>query len=60
MATTNKAFRVKTGLIVEGAELKPAAPNNNSKSQQQHEYTSANSIKKFVRHSIKKRRIKRR
>jgi hypothetical protein len=25
MATTNKAFRVKTGLIVEGAELKPAA-----------------------------------
>jgi hypothetical protein len=24
MATTNKAFRVKTGLIVEGAELKPA------------------------------------
>lgn len=25
MATTNKAFRVKTGLMVEGAELKPAA-----------------------------------
>jgi hypothetical protein len=25
MATTNKAFRVKSGLIVEGAELKPAA-----------------------------------
>lgn len=25
MATTNKAFRVKSGLIVEGAELRPAA-----------------------------------